>query len=272
MVAHVRADIETAVTHDSYTLLFRRPLDAVLQTFAMGRPSADAGRIVVVFAADGARLVPDSAGSGASGFAYPLTLRVAAIDSATGAVHLTDTTRTFISPDSLTAGHYLTGLLELPVPAGRYSVRVALFQPGGPAGTSVQRTLAALDGAFPSLSDIMIGVEFGGVHWSNRGDPVNINALGAYPRGGTAPVYYELFGLVPGHAYQTTISLRKFGQAKASGTSLVFTETADAPTAHVRRTVGLDRLDRGQYLLSVTVRDTVTGGHATREQLLNVTR
>jgi hypothetical protein len=201
-----------------------------------------------------------------------VTIRVSAIDSATGTVHQIDTTRTLYSADSLTPGRYLSGLIELPVPAGRYSVRVAVFQPGGEAGTSVQRTLAALDDASPSLSDIVMGTEGGGVRWPNRGDPVDINALGAYPRGGTAPVYYELFGLVPGHEYRTTIALRKYGKAKASGTGLVFAETADAPTAHVRRSVSLGHLDHGQYLLSVTVRDAVTGGEATREQLLNVTR
>jgi hypothetical protein len=149
---------------------------------------------------------------------------------------------------------------------------VAVFQPGGAAGTSVQRTLAAIEDGSPSLSDIVMGAETGGVRWSNRGDPVEINALGAYSRGGTAPVYYEMFGLVPGHEYRTTIALRKYGKAKASGTGLVFAETADREAVHVRRSVSLARLDHGQYVLSVTVRDVVTGREATREQLLNVTR
>jgi hypothetical protein len=269
VIAHTRGDIQTAVTHDSYTLLFRRPLGAILQTFAMGRPSADAGRIVVTFAVDGAALAPSAHDAG-RGYAYPLTFRVSAIDSATGAVFQTDTTRTFFAADSLTAGRFLSGLVEVPVPAGRYSVRVAVFQPERDAGTSVQRTLAALDDASPSMSDIVIGVDSGGIRWANRGDPVEINALGAYPRGGTAPIYYELFGLVPGHRYRTSISLRRYGRDKAAGPALVFIETADAASAHLRRSVGLDRLSHGQYVLSVTVKDAATGGEAMREQLLNV--
>ena len=81
-----------------------------------------------------------------------------------------------------------------------------------------------------------------------------------------------LFGLVPGHEYRTTIELRKYREARKTGAGLVFAETADAPTAHVRRSVSLSHLDRGQYMLSVTVRDSVTGREATREQLINITR
>ena len=272
MIAHVRGDMQTAVTHDSYTLLFRQPLHAVIQTFAVGRPSAGAGRILAVFAADGAMLVPDPARSKPGRFVYPLTIRVSAIDSVTGIAHLTDTTRTYVTPDSLGPGRYLSGGLEVPVPAGHYRVRVVVFQPNAQAGTSVQRALAALDDASPSLSDIVLGAETDGVRWPNGGDTVTINALGAYRMGGVAPVYYELFGLVPGHEYRTTIELRKYREARKTGAGLVFAETADAPTAHVRRSVSLSHLDRGQYMLSVTVRDSVTGREATREQLINITR
>ena len=271
-ISRVRQDMRAAVTHDSYTLLFRRPLNAILQTFAVGRPSAEAGRIVVTFAADGAALVPSGRGRDGRGYAYPLTLRVSAIDSSTHSVFQVDTTRTFVSSDSLTAGRFLSGLLEMPVSAGRYTVRVAAFQSGRDAGTSVQRTLAALDDGSPSMSDIVIGVDSGGIRWANRGDPVEINSLGAYPRGGSVPIYYELFGLVPAHEYRTSISLRRYRRDKAAGPALSFTETADAPSARLRRTVGLGRLDRGQYLLNVTVRDAITGGQAAREQLVNVTR
>jgi hypothetical protein len=272
VVAHVRGDMKTAVTHDSYTLLFRQPLHAVIQTFAVGRPSGGAGRILVVFAAEGGALVPDPAQSGGGRFVYPLTIRVSAIDSATGGVHQTDTTRTYVTADSLTAGRYLSGGIEVPVPAGHYRVRVAVFQPDAQAGTSVQRTLAALDDASPSLSDIVLGTESDGVRWPNRGDTVTVNALGAYRMGEVAPVYYELFGLVPGHEYRTTIELRKYREARKTGAGLVFAETADAATAHVRRSVSLSHLGRGQYMLSVTVRDSATGREATREQLLNITR
>ncbi len=272
MIAHVRGDVQTAVTHDSYTLLFRRPLHAVIQTFAIGRPSGATGSILAVFAADGSALVPDPARSSPGRFVYPLTIRISAIDSATGVVHETDTTRTYVTTDSLTAGRYLSGGLDVPVPAGHYRVRVAVFQPSAQAGTSVQRTLAALDDASPSMSDIVLGTETDGVRWPNRGDTVTINALGAYRMGGVAPVYYELFGLVPGHEYRTTIELRKYGEAKKTGAGLVFAETAEAPTAHVRRTVSLSHLDHGQYMLSVTVHDSVTGREATREQLINVAR
>jgi hypothetical protein len=269
-IAHVRQDMRAAVTHDSYTLLFRQPLNAILQTFAMGRPSAATSRIVVTFAADGAGLVPTPAPAGEQGYFYPLTLRVSAIDSATGTVVQLDTTRTFQATDSLTAGRFLSGLLELPVPAGRYMVRVAAFQPGGVAGRSVERTAAALDNGSPSLSDIMIGVDSGGIRWGGRGEPFDINGLGAYYRGATAPIYYELFGLVPGRSYRTTIALRRYGHGKAAGPALVFRETADRASIRVRRSVDLARLGRGQYALSVTVRDETTHREAKREQLLNV--
>jgi hypothetical protein len=157
------------------------------------------------------------------------------------------------------------------VPAGRYTVRVAAFQPGRDAGKAVQRMAAALDDGSPSLSDIMTGVDSGGIRWAGRGEPFDINVLGAYHPGATAPIYYELFGLVPGRSYRTTIALRRYGHGKAAGPALVFRETADSASIRVRRSVDLARLERGQYALSVTVRDDMTHREARREQLLNVT-
>jgi hypothetical protein len=271
MIAHTRGDVRSAITHDSYTLLFRKQLETLIQTFAMGGPSRGAGRIVLTFAADGSRLTPTPRPDHQPGVAYPLTVRVSAADSAGDTVYTADTTRIFVADDSLRAGQYLTGLIELPVAAGRYRVRAAVLQQAESAGTSVQRVLTTPGDEAPSMSDIVIEAERGGVPWENQGDPVHINSLGAFARDATAPIYYELSQLIPGHRYRTTIALRKANERKTRGVSLIFDEIAAAASAHVRRNVGLTGLRSGQYTLSVTLRDSTTGREATRDQLLNVT-
>jgi hypothetical protein len=79
-----------------------------------------------------------------------------------------------------------------------------------------------------------------------------------------------MHGLAPGRTYRTTISLTRAGQRADRGVRLLFTETADAPSMRVRRTMGLENLQRGQYRLVVTVQETGSGTEATRERMVNV--
>src|SRR5690606_21691851 len=107
-------------------------------------------------------------------------------------------------------GAWLSGLVELPAPAGAYDVRVAVEEAGGKAGsTALLRgvALGAPRGTL-ALSDLVLGRTTGGLRWDNLGDPVMLNALNAYMPGDEAPVYYEASGLVPGRSYQTTLSVR----------------------------------------------------------------
>ncbi len=268
--ARTRGDVTTGVLTDSHTLLFRRQLGPIVQSYALGRPSAGTSRVLIAFAVPGERLVATARPDGRPGVAYRISLRVSAVDSVRGTVRWLDTTRVFVAADSVPAGAFLTGLTELAVPSGTYAVRVALFDPGTGTGGATLRPSVSLDDGAPALSDLILSTDQGGLEWANNGDPVRLNVSGAFRRGATAGLYYETYGLQPGRAYRTTIAIAPARNPKKAGVSLSFTETATASTAHVRRLINLSTLSAGQYELRVTLTDTATGAVATRDQLLNI--
>jgi len=266
-----RTAMKTAVELDSHTLLFPAPLDPVVQVAAVGAPGDGTSRMLVVFAVPGSGLVPEPRAEGDAGVTYRLGVRISAVDRSTGIFRRIDTVRTFAVPDTLRGRTHLAGLMELPVPAGRFDVRVAVFRPGLARGSIVMRPAVEVGGPGAlALTDIVLGAEAGGIEWNNRGEPVRLNALDAYAAGGAAPLYYEMHGLVPGRTYRTTVSLTRSGQRPDRGTRLLFSETAEARSMRVRRTMGLDDLRRGQYRLVVTVEEEGTGATVSRERMVNV--
>ena len=224
-----------------------------------------------MFALPGERLAPERDTSRAS-IRYDVAFRISAVDRARGTILRLDTLRTFAARDAVRTGAYLTGYVELAAPRGDFEVRVAVFRPGGEAGSVAAQSgvqVAAGPGLF--LSDIVLGSERAGLRWENRGSPFLLNALDAYRAGSEAPLYYEMHGLVPGRSYGTTIALRRVNEPETRAVRLLFAETADAETMQMRRTMGLEGLRRGQYRLTVTVVDAETGATAVRERVISVT-
>ena len=261
-----------SVKTDSYSLLFPAPLDPIVQAMAVGQPSDGSGRLLVVFAVPGDRLTPEAIPGG--GVRYRLGIRISAVDRQHHLIRGIDSLRSFVARDTIRAGAFLTGLVEIPAAAGAYTVRVAVYQADERAGSAQNLGSVALgseSGAL-GLSDMLLERETGGLEWNNAGSLLLLNALNAYSAGSAAPVFYEAYGLEPGRAYETTLSVRKADGKDDRGVSLVFNERAERPVLQIRRTIGLDDLEPGQYRLSVTVVEEGTGARATRSRLINVTR
>lgn len=262
------ASVET----DSYSLLFPAPLDPILQAVAVGQPNDGTGRLLVVFAVPGERLTPEPVAGG--GVRYRLGIRISAVDRQHQLIRGLDSLRSFVARDTIRAGGFLTGLVEVPAPAGTYTIRVAVYQMDERAGSAANLgtvTLGSGPGAL-AMSDLLLEREAGGLRWDNRGTVVMLNALNAYSEGAAAPVFYEAYGLHPGRSYETTLSVRELEGNDDRGVSLVFRERADRSTMQVRRTIGLEDLAPGQYRLTVTIVEEGTGARATRSRLLNVVR
>lgn len=265
-----RQAMAASVRSDSYTLLYPQPLDPIIQISAVGQPPAGTGRLLVVFAIPGERLTPQPLDDGR--VRYRIGLRISAVDRTHNVIRGLDTLRAFVARDTLPAGAWLSGLVELPAPAGAYDVRVAVEEAGGEAGsTALLRgvALGAPRGTL-ALSDLVLGRNTGGLRWENLGDPVMLNALNAYMPGDEAPVYYEASGLVPGRSYQTTLAVRPADDEEGRGVSLLFAERAERTTMHIRRTIGLEGLAEGRYRLRVTLEDRETGERSSRERLINI--
>jgi hypothetical protein len=203
---------------------------------------------------------------------YPVALRLIATN-AQGEFHRVDTTRYFRSADTLQQGQYLYGIETLPLPAGTWNVTLLVTQPGVDAGGAIERRQVS----FPrsnalTLSDLVFGREGSGLTWNSPLGSVLLSPLDAYPRNGAVEVYYELSGTWPGREYRTQIELKGVsGDAKGTVT-LTFHEQARDQLLHLRRSVALDRLEGGQYRMTVTVTEAGTDRTVTRERMLNVIR
>ena len=134
----------------------------------------------------------------------------------------------------------------------------------------MKRDLRVDGGAEFSLSDIVIGRDGAPAWLATDGAPFPLNALGAYPAGGTAELYYEVHGLKSGDAYRTTIAVRSPTARAKEGIRILSIDRATGLVTHVRKSLGLQQLKPGSYQLIVTI--SANGRQATREQPLLVSR
>ena len=121
-----------------------------------------------------------------------------------------------------------------------------------------------------ALSDLVLGRDGAGLTWQSATGPVRLNPLDAFPPKGSAELYYELHGATPDSTYQTDIEVKGvYGDAKGT-VHLTFKETASTQLIRTRRSIGLDKLEEGQYQVTVTVTEQGTGRTAVQSRYLNV--
>lgn len=267
-----RDDMLVAVNTESYTLVYPVDLTPVVHGFAVGEAARGTGRVLVVFAVPGERLTPQPRADARAGVAYPLTISAVVYDSSLDVVRRIDTLRTFVAGDTLGEGEYLSGYVEIPIPAGVYEVRAAVVQDSLVGGAGYQAGVELGRGSDGlALSDIVLGRAGSGLGWRRWGELVPLNPLGAYEEGQTAELYYELTGTKPGATYTTTIEVRRGDRGeKRTGTALRFTETARASELRVSRSLGLTSLGDGTYRLRVTIDEEGTGRTVTRDRILRI--
>jgi hypothetical protein len=167
-----------------------------------------------------------------------------------------DTLRRFATAAPLAGEQYLTGLVELPVPSGRYVATVVLSQ--GELGSIARLGEVVIPAAAGALtvSDLVLGREGSGVRWQSGTTAVPLHPLNVYSKGGDAEVYYQLAGLTAGTRYTSRLEL--FGAEddakKPARLSIAFETTAASDRAEVSRSLGLQNLAPGRYRVRLTVR------------------
>ncbi|HET8761767.1 MAG TPA: hypothetical protein VFM12_00020 [Gemmatimonadales bacterium] len=270
LVRDGKRDIAAGLSTDEFPVNYTRRIEPRAQFFAVGQAAAGTSEVLAVFAFDGADLTPTALPQG--GVVYPIALRLIATN-AQGQFHRVDTTRYFRSADTLRSSQYLYGLESLPLPAGTWNVTLLATQPDADAGGAVQRREVAFQsGSALSLSDLVFGRERSGLSWTSPHGSVPLSPLDAYPRKGAVEVYYELGGAEPGREYRTQIELKGVSGDAKGDVTLSFHEQAHDSLLRLRRSVALDRLEGGQYRMTVTVTEAGTNRKVTRERLLNVVK
>jgi len=259
-------DMAVGLTTDSYTLRFRRNLDPVARAYALSTPGGG-NRLVVAYAIPGNALEPASE---VVPVEYRLRVRTLVSTERDSLITARDSTRVVRHRARLERGEFLTGLVEFPLPVGRYNVRLVVSQEERQAGGSAAVTAIDLpDFGRPrlSLSDLVLGREGMGLRMLAGGDSIPVDPLNTYPVGASVDVYYEVVGIAAGSQYRTDIELVPVEggddeaalERRVPDIALSFDELSDAPIVRVTRRVDLGVLRAGQYRLRVRVTDPSSG-------------
>ncbi len=250
-VRRMRADAALAIESDSDTPRILEPWQAVLRYFALGHQRDGNGRVLLTFAVPTDDLAADTLADG--GLTWTLRLAVSAWRTRDGARVDLDTVRTFTARRAPPGG-LLSGFLELSLDAGAWHVAVIARQPGDSLGGAyaLRRSLVVDGGDGIALSDVVTGLA-GQPAWRAADGAFPVNTLGAWPSGGTVELWYEVRGLASGIGYQSTIEVVPLDERLGDPITLTNSERAAGSPTQVRRSVALDRLRPGRYLLRVTV-------------------
>lgn len=250
-VRQMRADAALAIESDSDTPRILEPWRAVLRFFALGHEREANGRALLTFALPLESLAADTLPDGS--LAWQVRLEVSAWRTSDGSRVTLDTLRTFTAR-TVPAGGLLSGLLELPLRGGTWHVAVIGRQPGDSAGGAyaLRRNLVVNGGEALSISDVVTGLQ-GGLSWRAPGGTFPVNTLGAWPSGSVVELWYELRGLAAGTPYRSTIEVIPTEARLGDPITFSTTEESTGTLIRIRRTVDLERIRPGRYLLRVQV-------------------
>ena len=256
--------IAVGTTTDSYELRFPEELKVRSEVLAVGRDSTGT-QVQIAYAVAGSSLEPVMV---TRGYLYSVRVRFVALDRLGHVAAAVDTTRHFVSPAPVPATEHLVGRVNLPVPPGVYTYRLAVQQ-GEDAGVLLPRdtlrvgrpTSTAL-----ALSDLVLGNRATNLYWRRTAsDTVVFNPLRTYKRDEDMELYYEVEGVGAGSKYDVRIAVRKQGRnggllkkvfgGGSAQMSLKFDETAAFPITTTHRTLRLNKLKPGHYSLEVEVAD-----------------
>jgi hypothetical protein len=172
-----------------------------------------------------------------------------------------------VAPERVPAHEHLVGRVGTTVPAGSLRYRLAIQQ-GDEAGVTLPRDSVRVGGTTPSalgLSDLVLGARSANLTWRRTpDDTVIFNPLRTYKRSEEMELYYEIEGLRP-TPYTVELEVRRKGSGGGifrkifggggAAIRLKFQQQATTPTVSTHRSLKLDRLKPGNYVLALTVVD-----------------
>jgi hypothetical protein len=260
--------IAVATTTDAFPQRFAHALEPVVQIYGLTHRPDGAGRLVMTFAVPLDELTyttPPAAGGRA---VFALHFHLAAASRATGREFTLDTLREFASPLPLPPTGFLQGFLELRVPAGQYDASLTVTE-GDDRGAvaSLPRLSVASSAKQFTVSDLVFGRAGSSLQWHSGASAVPLNPLNAYPRGGTASIYFQAEGLAPDAEYRLRFEFFAAADDPHHPPRLTVSipERATAASEEFSRTLGLRNLAPGRYRVRLTVEGAGTTATSTGE-------
>jgi hypothetical protein len=199
------------------------------------------------------------------------------LDARDRAVGRVDTTFVIRRRHPLTKSQYLIGRAELPLPPGRWSYRAAV-QEGDSGGVVLPRDwvqVAPTDGVSLSLSDIALGSREAAVSWvTDAADTVLLAPSALFRKDAEVEIYYEVRGAAARQFYKHEITVLRWDRRKPAAkrrplVSLAFDEEATSEIIRSRRTVRMESLKPGSYLVEVRV-TAPEGSSQVRQRLIRL--
>ena len=236
-------NLEVAVTTDGQPHRFARDLGAVVLAWPLGDP----GRLLVVYG-----IPKDGLGSGSDSLTAA-RIRLAAIP-ARGAPLLLDTTVVLGGADDSPPQGLTLGYLEMPVAAGSWELRSLLTADDPDLGTSGVHP--ALDVPFAtgsSISAFVLGNPNSGLAWESPAGMFPLSPSLVYGRNDEVALYVEARGLP--EAPRAEVRMRIYPAAKPDRARLELRteEPVSGGRLVLNRTIGLEQLEPGAYVLLVEV-------------------
>ena len=253
-----RASIAEGTTSDTHELRYARVLPVVVRPLVAGR-RGDSSLVHIAFSV--ADLLPPEEIPAPFVTMVPLRLRFAAFDSTGAAVGRLDTTVVRrVDPARPAASERFA----LALPPGDWVYRMAV-ETVDSAGTLLERdTLRVHDfTGHLELSDLLIGRR-GTAQWiSSPIDTAYVDPAQQFTPRQPLELYYEVYGLAPGSTFRTRLEVRKkktgllskvFGGTPAA-ISFTFEEQQRGALVRARRTIDLDPLEPGVYIVAIEIVD-----------------
>jgi tetratricopeptide (TPR) repeat protein len=273
--------IRVGTTSDSWERRYATELLAQVQVLAAARDSASP--MVQVAYAIPAAAAPGAA-QGADSRIAP-RVRVSVIDLARNVVAVVDTLGPAAAAVPITTRKYLVGLVSVPVPPGRFTVRVGL-EVGRAGVVSGRDTVVVPSPAGPGLglSDLALGAVSVPLWWTSRaGDTIRVNPLAEFHAAEPIELGFEMDGLVRDSSYKVEIIVKQPGGSSplrwvarlfGGGRDPFKATTNERATDRrmlVQREITLENARLGRYVLEVTV-SRRSEANVTRTQEFTVVR
>jgi hypothetical protein len=249
-----RADAAVATHNDSDSPPFVHPWAVTIGMYALGDSADQSGEALLTFALGGPALHADMLADGTA--SYRIAFHLTAWDAISGRSVTYDTTRTLRRRTPLGGDQLLVSWLEVPLPPGNWEIGVRAQQGDSSGGYVMRRNVAIGAGNRLAMSDIVTG-RIGEPEWkATDGFPFPIETTGRWQEGSAAELFFEVHGVPSGQSYQTTLEVRTADSTSRhplAPTIINTTDLSNGAVTFVRKSLGLEHLAAGSYLITVTL-------------------
>ncbi len=239
-----------AVTTDAQPHHFARDLDARVRSYGLALPS----RLVIAYGVPNTALTAvDMQGRRA----FPIRLQVVALPEDGGAPVTLDTTLYFDASRHLRPDQWVVGFLEMDCPPGEYEVRALMTSADPEAGSfslDVPVEVPSVRAGEAAVSALMLGTWTTELRWPAPGGAFPLGALHAYRQNGNLELLLLVEGLPVNRAVDVRIRIAPASDPNDEVLELRSKEQASGAQLVLRRSIGLERVEPGRYVLTAEIR------------------